>query len=107
MTDFRCIPIPTEVGRGGNEIDAALMRLLDDARTASVNIHAAKPGCLLCRMKRVIPNGRVTRDHLMAVSQSSSDPCLFQWRQNSNLFHAHPARQDEIDASAQKSADEK
>lgn len=37
----------------GDAIDDALMRALDDARTAFVNIHTAKPGCLLCRVERV------------------------------------------------------
>jgi hypothetical protein len=37
----------------GDEIDAALDRALGDARTAFVNIHTAKPGCLLCRVERV------------------------------------------------------
>ncbi|MBN9561173.1 MAG: DUF1203 domain-containing protein [Alphaproteobacteria bacterium] len=36
----------------GSEIDAPLRRALDDPRTASVNIHTAKPGCLLCRVER-------------------------------------------------------
>ncbi|MDR6294544.1 MULTISPECIES: DUF1203 domain-containing protein [Inquilinus] len=36
----------------GNEIDEALLRALDDARTAFVNIHTAKPGCMLCRVER-------------------------------------------------------
>ena len=36
----------------GNEIDAPLMRALDDPRTAFVNIHTAKPGCMLCRVER-------------------------------------------------------
>ena len=36
----------------GNEIDAPLMRALSDQRTAFVNIHTAKPGCMLCRVER-------------------------------------------------------
>ena len=36
----------------GNEIDEALLRALDDSRTAFVNIHTAKPGCMLCRVER-------------------------------------------------------
>jgi hypothetical protein len=36
----------------GAEIDAPLMRALDDPRTSFVNIHTAKPGCLLCRVER-------------------------------------------------------
>lgn len=37
----------------GTEIDAALARALDDPRTSFVNVHTAKPGCLLCRVERV------------------------------------------------------
>ncbi len=37
----------------GNEIDHALTRALDDPRTAFVNVHTAKPGCMLCRVERV------------------------------------------------------
>ncbi len=36
----------------GTEVDAPLRRALDDPRTAYVNIHTAKPGCLLCRVER-------------------------------------------------------
>ncbi len=36
----------------GREIDAPLERALADRRTAFVNIHTAKPGCLLCRVER-------------------------------------------------------
>ena len=36
----------------GDGIDAALARALDDERTAFVNIHTVKPGCLLCRVER-------------------------------------------------------
>jgi hypothetical protein len=36
----------------GTEVDAPLRRALGDARTAFVNIHTAKPGCLLCRVER-------------------------------------------------------
>jgi uncharacterized protein DUF1203 len=36
----------------GAEVDAPLRRALDDPRTAFVNIHTAKPGCLLCRVER-------------------------------------------------------
>ena len=38
--------------RDGTEVDEALHRALDDQRTAFVNIHTAKPGCLLCRVER-------------------------------------------------------
>jgi hypothetical protein len=37
----------------GNAIDEPLMRALDDPRTAFVNIHTAKPGCMLCRVERI------------------------------------------------------
>ncbi len=37
----------------GSAIDDPLLRALDDARTAFVNIHTAKPGCMLCRVERV------------------------------------------------------
>jgi hypothetical protein len=36
----------------GTDIDAALDRAISDPRTAFVNIHTAKPGCLLCRVER-------------------------------------------------------
>lgn len=36
----------------GTEIDLPLRRALDDPRTAFVNIHTAKPGCMLCRVER-------------------------------------------------------
>ena len=36
----------------GVEIDGPLARALDDPRTAFVNVHTAKPGCLLCRVER-------------------------------------------------------
>ena len=37
----------------GTDVDAPLRRALADARTAFVNIHTAKPGCLLCRVERL------------------------------------------------------
>jgi hypothetical protein len=37
----------------GDAVDAALARAIGDARTSFVNIHTAKPGCLLCRVERV------------------------------------------------------
>jgi hypothetical protein len=40
------------VGHGA-EIDTPLARALDDPRTAFVNIHTARPGCLLSRVERV------------------------------------------------------
>ncbi len=36
----------------GPEVDAPLLRALDDPRTAFVNIHTARPGCLLVRVER-------------------------------------------------------
>lgn len=37
----------------GTAVDPFLTRAIGDARTKFVNIHTAKPGCLLCRMERV------------------------------------------------------
>lgn len=37
----------------GDAIDPALMRALEDTRTAFVNIHTAKPGCMLCGVERI------------------------------------------------------
>ena len=37
----------------GAEVDAPLLRALDDPRTAFVNVHTARPGCLLSRVERV------------------------------------------------------
>ncbi|SFM73173.1 DUF1203 domain-containing protein [Methylobacterium pseudosasicola] len=37
----------------GAEVDAALLRALEDPRTAFVNVHTARPGCLLSRVERV------------------------------------------------------
>lgn len=37
----------------GNMIDDPLMRALDDRRTVFVNIHTAKPGCMLCVVERL------------------------------------------------------
>lgn len=37
----------------GADVDGPLARALGDPRTAFVNIHTAKPGCLLCRVERV------------------------------------------------------
>ena len=37
----------------GKDVDAPLERALADPRTAFVNIHTAKPGCLLCRVERL------------------------------------------------------
>jgi hypothetical protein len=36
----------------GTEVDEPLQRALTDRRTAFVNIHTAKPGCLLCWVER-------------------------------------------------------
>ena len=37
----------------GELVDAPLDRALGHARTAFVNIHTARPGCLLCRVERI------------------------------------------------------
>jgi hypothetical protein len=37
----------------GRDVDGALARALDDTRTAFVNIHTARPGCLLVRVGRL------------------------------------------------------
>ena len=37
---------------GGGDVDGPLARALDDPRTAFVNIHTARPGCLLSRVER-------------------------------------------------------
>jgi len=36
----------------GTDVDATLARALDEPRTAFVNIHTARPGCLLTRVER-------------------------------------------------------
>jgi Protein of unknown function (DUF1203) len=36
----------------GHEAETPLRHALDDTRTAFVNIHTAKPGCLLCTVER-------------------------------------------------------
>jgi hypothetical protein len=36
----------------GAEIDAPLAHAIGDGRTVFVNIHTAKPGCLLCQVER-------------------------------------------------------
>lgn len=36
----------------GRDVDAPLERALADARTAFVNVHTARPGCLLARVER-------------------------------------------------------
>jgi hypothetical protein len=37
----------------GADVDGPLARALDDRRTAFVNIHTARPGCLLSRVERL------------------------------------------------------
>ena len=37
----------------GTEVDGPLQHALDDPRTAFVNIHTARPGCLLVQVERV------------------------------------------------------
>ena len=43
-----------DLGRigSGDEVNGALAQALDDPRTAFVNIHTARPGCLLCRVEK-------------------------------------------------------
>lgn len=36
----------------GDDVEGPLLRALDDDRAHTVNIHTAKPGCLLCRVER-------------------------------------------------------
>ena len=38
---------------GGGDAEKPLRRALADERTSFVNIHTARPGCLLCRVERV------------------------------------------------------
>ena len=37
----------------GSDIDDALATALDDPRTVFVNIHTARPGCMLCRVEKL------------------------------------------------------
>jgi hypothetical protein len=37
----------------GADVDGPLARALDDPRTSFVNIHTARPGCLLCRVDKL------------------------------------------------------
>ena len=37
----------------GREVEAPLLRALADPRTAFINIHTARPGCLLCSVERL------------------------------------------------------
>lgn len=37
----------------GSGIEAAITRAIGDARTKFVNVHTAKPGCLLSRVERI------------------------------------------------------
>ncbi len=50
--DGMCLYDLGHVGDGG-AVEEPLMRALADRRTAYVNIHTAKPGCLLCRVERI------------------------------------------------------
>lgn len=76
MPGFRCLPIDPAIAESfratgrdqagntlrrmydlghagdGQGIDAPLAAALADPRTAFVNVHTAKPGCLLCRVER-------------------------------------------------------
>ena len=36
----------------GAAVEAPLFRALADGRTGFVNVHTARPGCLLCRVER-------------------------------------------------------
>lgn len=36
----------------GDDVEAPLFRALEDDRAHSINIHTARPGCLLCRVER-------------------------------------------------------
>lgn len=49
-TDDQCVYDLGHAG-DGDGVDAPLARALADPRTAFVNIHTAKPGCLLCRVE--------------------------------------------------------
>ena len=40
----------------GSAVAPLLERALADARTRFVNIHTARPGCLLCRVERLAPD---------------------------------------------------
>jgi hypothetical protein len=51
--DDQCVYDLGHVGPGA-EVDAALHRALSDRRTGFVNIHTARPGCLLCRVERIV-----------------------------------------------------
>lgn len=44
-----------DLGRiaAGEEVEGALANALGDPRTAFVNIHTARPGCLLCRVEKL------------------------------------------------------
>lgn len=37
----------------GADVDAPLARALDDPRTAFINVHTARPGCMLARVERI------------------------------------------------------
>lgn len=41
----------------GAEVNAPLPRALADERTAFVNVHTARPGCMLCRVERTTAEG--------------------------------------------------
>ncbi len=50
--DDQCVYELGHVGPGA-EVDAPLHNALADPRTAFVNIHTARPGCVLCRVERI------------------------------------------------------
>jgi hypothetical protein len=45
----------------GSDVDAPLQRGLTDPRTAFVNVHTARPGCLLARVEPALSRGPVQR----------------------------------------------
>jgi hypothetical protein len=45
----------------GEDVDAPLERALGDPRSAFVNIHTARPGCLLSRVERILGRGDRTQ----------------------------------------------
>ena len=42
-----------DVGEGVDAVTGLLHRALGDDRTDFVNVHTARPGCLLCQVERV------------------------------------------------------
>jgi hypothetical protein len=50
--DDQCVYDLGHVGPGA-DVDAPLHHALSDPRTAFLNIHTARPGCMLCRVERI------------------------------------------------------